>query len=47
MSFQTLIASEIKPMPFEEKISHLVIYAEKWPSKRDWQDILNYVMKHE
>jgi len=45
--YNSLNPSEIKPMRFEDKISHLVIYLEKWQSsRRDWEDTISYVLKH-
>lgn len=47
MSYSTLVPSEIKPMSFNDKMSHLVIFMEKWPHVRDWKDTILYVLKHE
>jgi hypothetical protein len=37
MSLYTLNASEVKSMSFNDKLSYLAIFIEKWPFGKEWR----------
>lgn len=45
--YSRLNPSEIKPMCYNDKISHLVIEMERWVSGIEWRNLIEYVLKHE